>query len=104
MFSGPVDSRVSSNIADQVVAVLTEALSNTSRHAHATRLEVSLDVSDAGVTLIVRDDGVGIPADGRRSGLSNLKERAFALGGEFTAAQPAAGGTQLTWHVPLTSA
>ena len=104
MFSGPVDSRVSSNIADQVVAVLTEALSNASRHAHATRLEVSLDVSDAGVTLIVRDDGVGLPADGRRSGLSNLKERAVALGGEFTAAQPAAGGTQLTWHVPLTSA
>ena len=104
MFSGPVDSRVPSNIADHVVAVLTEALSNTARHARAGRLEVSLDVSDAGVTLIVRDDGVGIPPGGRRSGLSNLSDRALALGGDFSAAQAAAGGTQLTWHVPLTSA
>jgi signal transduction histidine kinase len=104
MFSGPVDSGVPSPIADQVVAVLNEALSNTARHAQATRLEVSLAVGDSDLTLTVRDNGIGIPLTGRRSGLSNLAERAAALGGEFSALPGAAGGTELTWQAPLRSA
>jgi hypothetical protein len=41
-----------------------------------------------GVTLSVADDGVGIPQSGRRSGLSNLRERAEQLGGTFAAKPP----------------
>jgi signal transduction histidine kinase len=84
--------------------VLTEALSNTARHAQATRLEVSLAVGDDRVTLVVRDDGIGIPPGGRRSGLRNLAERAEALGGDFTVRPGPAGGTELTWQASLHAA
>ena len=53
----------------------------------------------------VTDNGTGIPADGRRSGLRNLASRADKLGGELLlgAADPGAPspGTRLTWRVPL---
>ena len=59
-----------------MLTALREALSNAARHARASRIDVSVDV-DAGGFLVVRvtDDGVGIAAQGRRSGLHNLRLR-----------------------------
>ncbi|MEU5208709.1 GAF domain-containing protein [Streptomyces sp. NPDC020742] len=98
---GLIDTDVPADTADQVLAVLGEALCNTARHAHAGAAEVSLVVRDRELTLTVRDDGVGIPEEGRRSGLRNLAKRAEAMGGEMTVESPAEGGTRLVWHVPL---
>ena len=56
------------------------------------------------VTLTVMDDGVGIPAAGRRGGLANLGERARRFGGRFSVDPGAAGGTVLVWSVPLRAA
>ena len=53
------------------------------------------------MTLTVTDDGVGLPEQGRRSGLRNLAERAESLGGSFEAARRPEGGTMLRWQVPL---
>ncbi len=100
-FSGPVDTVVGEEVGEHLLAVLREALSNAARHAHATSVEVDLTADAAAVALRVTDDGVGIPDSGRRSGLSNLRERAVQLGGTFTAEPGAAGGTVLTWKVPL---
>jgi signal transduction histidine kinase len=47
------------------------------------------------------DNGVGLAAGGRRSGLRNLAERALSLGGEMTAEARAGGGTIVVWQVPL---
>jgi len=81
-------------IGEQVLAALREALSNAARHADASRVDVS----------VVTDDGVGIPSNGRRSGLRNLASRAEKLGGEFRLepAEPGAArpGTRLRWRVP----
>ncbi|MFG2825776.1 GAF domain-containing protein [Kitasatospora sp. NPDC048365] len=98
---GLLDTDVPVDIADQVVAVLGEALSNSARHAGAARVEVVVRATGTQVVLTVRDDGVGIPAQGRRSGLRNLAERAEKLGGTFEAASPPEGGTRLEWAVPL---
>lgn len=102
--SGLVDTGLSPEVGDQVLAVLREALSNAARHASASSVLVSLDVDvDAGgtVRLVVRDDGRGLPAGGRRSGLANLARRAEDLGGVFTAGRAGAdGGTELVWSVP----
>jgi signal transduction histidine kinase len=98
---GLVDTRVSTNIGESLLPVLREALANTARHARADRADVSVVVDDDSVTLTVTDDGVGLPADGRRSGLANLDARATALGGTFTAHQAPEGGTELSWRVPL---
>jgi signal transduction histidine kinase len=57
----------------------------------------------ADLSLTVRDNGSGIKDTGRRSGLSNLDQRALSLGGSFRVAPAAGGGTELDWQVPLTS-
>ncbi|MCG3042792.1 GAF domain-containing protein [Streptomyces sp. S1A] len=101
---GLVDTDVPPAVADHVVAVLAEALSNVARHARAAVAEVSLVVADGSLTATVADDGVGIPEGGRRSGLVNLAERAEKLGGELLLERPPSGGSRLVWRVPLDGA
>ncbi|MFI2363687.1 GAF domain-containing protein [Promicromonospora sp. NPDC019610] len=103
-FEGAVDTLVPPDVAEHVVAVLREALSNVARHAHASRAEVRLTVGED-VVLTVSDDGVGIPPDANRSGLLNLARRAAESGGVLlvTPVNPEAvqTGTRLEWRVPL---
>jgi signal transduction histidine kinase len=93
-------------VAEQALAALREALSNAARHAAATRVDVTVDVGVDGVlTVQVIDNGTGIPADGRRSGLRNMASRADKLGGELRLGPADPGepspGTRLEWRVPL---
>ena len=95
----------SGELADQALTVLREALSNVARHAGATRADVTVDVdSDGTLTVLVIDNGTGIPPNGRRSGLRNLADRAAKFGGELLLgpAEPGAAtpGTRLEWRIP----
>ncbi|MDH6217958.1 GAF domain-containing sensor histidine kinase [Streptomyces pseudovenezuelae] len=98
---GLVETRVPREIADHLIAVLSEALTNIARHAHAGRADVSLTAGAHRICLTVTDNGVGIAADGRRSGLRNMAERAQQLGGELELSGPDGGGTTLVWWVPV---
>ncbi|WNM32143.1 GAF domain-containing protein [Streptomyces sp. Li-HN-5-11] len=98
---GLLDTEVPRGIADQVVAVLSESLTNIARHAHAGRADVALTADGREVRLRVSDNGVGIPAGGRRSGLRNMAERAEQLGGLLEVASPDGRGATVEWHVPL---
>ncbi|MFE2095139.1 GAF domain-containing protein [Streptomyces sp. NPDC059460] len=98
---GLLDTDVPPAAADHVMAALGETLSNAARHAHATRVEVSLQATTDEVVLTVSDNGMGIPADGRRSGLQNLGERASSVGGTLDIRTPAEGGSRLIWRAPL---
>ncbi|GGJ06571.1 sensor histidine kinase [Streptomyces brasiliensis] len=100
---GLVDTDVPKETGDHVVAVLSEALTNIARHARATRAEVALITDGRELRLSVTDDGVGIPPDGRRSGLRNMAERAQQLGGRLELSTPEGGGTRLVWCVPVNS-
>ncbi|MFH8368012.1 GAF domain-containing protein [Streptomyces sp. NPDC018031] len=109
-FLGAVDARVGELTAKNLIAALREALSNALRHARAGRIEVTVDATVRlpdgrdGVRLRVADDGVGIPATGRRSGLRNLARRAEALGGACNYGPGLGadgGGTSLVWEAPL---
>src|SRR5450755_825074 len=82
---GLVDTRVTKEVADNLLPALREALSNTARHAKASRADVSVVVDEDWTTLTVSDNGLGLAADGRRSGLANLEARAVSLGGTFLA-------------------
>lgn len=99
-FDGPVDSAVPPDVAEHVVAVLREALSNVARHARAQTVSVRLAVSDD-VVLTVVDDGIGIPEDAHLSGLDNLARRAADLGGSLEVGPGTTNGTRLEWRVPL---
>ncbi|GAA1086625.1 sensor histidine kinase [Kitasatospora arboriphila] len=121
-FTGPVESLVGAGTGRQLLAALREMLSNTARHARASRVAVEVDATvhlDAegrpltgdpevlesgrpGVLLTVTDDGVGIPEGGRRSGLRNLARRAEALGGDaWHEPGPRGRGTRVRWSARL---
>jgi signal transduction histidine kinase len=92
-------------LGEQMLAALREALSNAARHAGASQVDVTVDVDPDGILAVqVADDGTGIPASARRSGLRNLAHRAEKLGGELRLqpAHPGAPtpGTRLEWRVP----
>ena len=99
-FDGPIES-IEVPIADHLIPVLREALSNIAHHAEADHVRIAVNVA-SDVTLTVSDDGIGVPAEvlGGR-GLTNMAERARALGGDFTIRPEPSGGSLLTWRVPV---
>ncbi|HVV77277.1 MAG TPA: GAF domain-containing sensor histidine kinase [Mycobacteriales bacterium] len=99
-FSGPVDTLIPAAIAEQMLAVLREALSNVAKHAHASAVTVELRADNESVELSVRDNGVGIPPQTRRSGLANMAARAKSLGGTFEA-ESDKSGTTVVWRAPI---
>lgn len=99
---GLLDTHVPREVADHVVAVLSEALSNIARHAHASEASVIVETDGREVRVTVEDNGVGIPEGGRRSGLRNMAERARQLGGDMELSSAEGGGTVLVWHAPVT--
>ena len=98
-FSGPVDLVVTDSLADDVVAVAREALTNTARHAGAESSSVRLSADGTEIQLSIDDDGRGMGGSARRSGLSNLEARARARGGA-SSVESGPTGTRLTWRVP----
>jgi signal transduction histidine kinase len=101
-FAGAIDSGVSQQAADHLLAVLREALTNAGKHARATRFRVAVSVGDE-LRLEVADNGVGISlpaAESHGLGLVNLRHRAEKLGGTLEIQVPDDGGTLLVWSVP----
>ena len=61
-----LDGEIRPEVAEQVLAALREALSNAARHAGASQVDVTVDVdADGMLTVLVTDNGTGIPADGQ---------------------------------------
>jgi signal transduction histidine kinase len=105
-FDGPVDSLIPDDVAEDMLAVVREALTNVARHAAASHVEVGLAASAGQARLEICDDGVGLGEITRRSGLANLRDRAEKHGGTLTIESPATPptdrpGTRIEWTVPL---
>jgi signal transduction histidine kinase len=98
---GLIDVDIPGDIAEDVVAVVGEALTNVARHAGATAAEVALVVREGQLTLSVIGDGGGVAEGVHRSGLRNLEERARRLGGDLAVTAREEGGTRLEWRVLL---
>lgn len=79
---GPVDTVVDPHLADDAEAVVREAVSNAVRHSGATTIAVTVTAASE-FSIVVSDDGFGIPEGAARSGLKNLALRAAAHGGNF---------------------
>ena len=98
---GPLRSAVAAELAPDLLAVLSEALTNVSRHAHASAVAVRILVDAGEVAISVSDDGVGMDRVHRESGLANMRSRARRLGGDLVVDSGPGAGTTVTWTVPL---
>jgi signal transduction histidine kinase len=74
--------------------VVSEAVTNSLKHAHATRVEVRVGDSTGRLCVVVSDDGVGgVPGNGA---LTALRDRVESVGGSITIASPLGAGTTVT--------
>jgi signal transduction histidine kinase len=79
--------------------IVQEALTNVSRHAHASTATVRVRY-DHDVTVEVVDDGVGGPA-AAGNGITGMRERAAALGGDVETGPCPGGGFRVVAHLPI---
>jgi signal transduction histidine kinase len=100
-----LDVRLPGGIAESVEVaayyVVAETVTNTTKHAEASRIEVTVERRDARLWVRVRDDGVGGADPACGSGLVGLKDRLDAFGGTMTLDSPLGGGTTLVAQLPL---
>jgi signal transduction histidine kinase len=83
--------------------IVTEALTNVARHAHATRCSVRIQL-DHGLGIEVNDDGVGLPEGWRTGvGIASMRERVAELGGELVIESCAPRGTRIAARLPVGS-
>lgn len=103
----PVDLavRVPARLPEPVEAaayyVVSEALTNTAKHAQASVAHVAVETHDGVLQLSVRDDGRGGADPVNGSGLVGLTDRVDALGGTIDVISPAGHGTTLRVTLPF---
>jgi two-component system sensor histidine kinase UhpB len=83
-----------------VYRVAQEALTNTARHAGASRATLSLHAEGGAVTLEVEDDGRGIGDHPPRGGIRGMRERALLVGGDLEVGPGRHGGTHVRLVIP----
>ena len=91
--------------ATAVFRILQEALMNVAKHAHATRVEVTLRHADEHVTLVVSDNGRGFDMTAPRKpssfGLVGLRERAHLVAADLRVRSAPGQGTRIEVDMPL---
>jgi signal transduction histidine kinase len=95
------DARFPEPIEVAAYYVASEALANATKHAQASRVEVSLAPRNGRALLSIRDDGVGGADPARGSGLVGLTDRVEALGGSIRVRSRRGDGTHITAELPL---
>ena len=100
------ERRLRLNLEQAIYRVIQEALSNVSRHSHATHVEVALSYKQESVVVIVADNGCGFDqkAKPRGVGLRSIRERIESLGGVVGIESLPDCGTRLTVRLPIVRA
>jgi signal transduction histidine kinase len=98
----PMPGTVPAGVETAVFRIASEALTNTARHAHATRCLIRAWSDDDAIHVEVIDDGVGLP---RRPvlgvGLTSMRERARELGGHCLVENVVPHGARIYATVPM---
>jgi signal transduction histidine kinase len=100
-FDGPVDTGISDNVVEHLLAALREAVTNIARHAEATEANVILSIHGNLCRLQVSDNGRGMGAIGTKGGgrgMVNMQRRAEKLDGHLQVTSNAFGGTTVDWQ------
>ncbi|WP_218712474.1 GAF domain-containing sensor histidine kinase [Arthrobacter sp. BF1] len=101
VLSGPIDSRVAPELAGQLLAVVTEGVSNAVRHAQASQIDIAVSANGGALSVTVIDDGCGLGNPHGTSGLANMEIRALNHDGVFQVEGSESQGTRFFWSVPL---
>jgi len=81
--------------------IVTEALTNITRHALATKCTVRIRLDDQDLDVEVRDDGVGLPEGWRAGvGITSMRERVTELGGDLVIEPALPHGTRINARMP----
>jgi PAS domain S-box-containing protein len=94
------DTRLPAPVETGVYYVVAEALTNTLKHARASRVTVAVHARPASVVVEVCDDGQGGAGIGAGSGLRGLSDRVASLDGRLSLHSPAGAGTTVTAELP----
>jgi signal transduction histidine kinase/PAS domain-containing protein len=97
------DRRLPERVEVAAYYVVSEALTNAAKHAHASVVHIDVDADDSVFQLAIRDDGQGGADPVRGSGLLGLTDRVEALGGRMELASPRGRGTSLLVRIPIES-
>lgn len=93
------ENRFSNEVADHTLSILSEALTNITRHAQAARVRVRFLLNETGLELEVHDNGKGFNVEQQIStghyGLLGMRERARLMGGELSVESSAPAGTTI---------
>ena len=89
---------------DHLFRIVQEALSNTLRHAKASRMDIVLRQDQGELRLMMRDDGVGFDMEEKKQtsyGLLTMEERVHEMGGAMTLRSAPGEGTEIDIRVPV---
>jgi signal transduction histidine kinase len=95
------DVRLPESIEVAAYYVVSEALTNIAKHAHAAHAHVAVELGDGSLLLAIRDDGVGGADPSRGSGLIGLCDRVETTGGTIVVESPVGAGTRLLVALPV---
>ncbi|MBB6674983.1 sensor histidine kinase [Cohnella nanjingensis] len=91
-------------VENHLFRMVQEALSNTLRHARATKMDIALHRRGETVRLAIRDNGVGFDVQEKKHasyGLVSMEERVNELGGSLNVASAPGKGTRIEIRVPI---
>jgi PAS domain S-box-containing protein len=98
---GVIEERLPEPVEVAAYYVVSEALTNATKHANASRVNVGAAVRDNCLVLTIHDDGVGDANPSGGSGLIGLRDRVEALGGSIEIHSPRGQGTHIAVELPL---
>ncbi|HET8739473.1 MAG TPA: GAF domain-containing sensor histidine kinase [Acidimicrobiia bacterium] len=97
-----LQTAIASDLEDEVVAIVTEAVSNALRHSSASMVEVTVATKPGSARVTVEDNGIGFDPDTPSTGmgLQNLRQRVMRRGGELDISS-SDRGTRVAAEIPL---
>lgn len=101
----PEELELPPDIEREIYYVLREALTNVTRHSHASKVDIQLKRKNDRLEGSFSDNGVGFRLEGRTGtglGLTGMEQRMKQIGGEFFVKSSPGMGTKLAFLVPIT--
>jgi PAS domain S-box-containing protein len=98
---GPRSTRFEEGVEAAAYYVVSEAITNAQRYAHASSISVRFTTVRDSLDVEISDDGIGGATERRGSGLQGLRDRVEAIGGTFDVDSPAGRGTRIAAAIPI---